>query len=71
VLSGVISVVLSRKVETHSYMLLDVARYLACISVFIGHFFFIFIVRVYGLRGTYYSQNVYIGAAYFFLMRLQ
>ena len=46
--------------------MLDVVRYLACVSVFIGHFLFIFIVRIYGLEGTFYHPNVLVGAGYFF-----
>lgn len=55
-----------RKMDAHAYLLLDVVRYLACVSVFFGHFLFIFIVRIYGLGGTFYNHDAWIGAGYFF-----
>jgi peptidoglycan/LPS O-acetylase OafA/YrhL len=52
--------------DPHAYLLLDVVRYLACVSVFVGHFLFIFIVRIYGLDRTFYHPNVVVSAGYFF-----
>jgi peptidoglycan/LPS O-acetylase OafA/YrhL len=60
------ALLLHRKLEPHAYLLLDVARYLACLSVFFGHFLFLFVVRIYGLDHTYYNINGFVGAFYFF-----
>lgn len=51
--------------QKHTFMLLDVARYLSCVSVFVAHFMFIFVVRLYGLNRTYYDKNMYISAFYY------
>ncbi len=61
-----VSLLSSRKIDPHAYLLLDVVRYLACVSVFVGHFLFIFIVRIYGLERTFYNPNVLVSAGYFF-----